>query len=283
MRARILQLNVKPETPGEHGLPKHAVPRLRVGPEGATGDFNTFRSRKLGGDPDQALLLVTLSTLQQLNQEGWPVRPGDLGENLTLDGIADTALRPGTRLRADSLYLQVTKACDPCDELYELPYVGRERGPEFLRTMTGRRGWYARVLSGGEMASRPTGALVADRSGASTAFALWNLQERGVLFIGPTVEVYEGMIVGDNAREADMDVNITKEKKQTNMRASSADEAIRLIPHRELSLEQAIEYIADDEYVEVTPKSLRLRKKVLDAKKRPRRWQQIRASTETPA
>ena len=106
---------------------------------------------------------------------------------------------------------------------------------------------------GGEMATRQTGALVADRAGVSTAFALWNLQERGELFIGPGVEVYEGMIVGDNAREADMDVNITKEKKQTNMRASSADEAIRLIPHRELSLEQAIEYIADDEYVEVTP------------------------------
>ena len=133
---------------------------------------------------------------------------------------------------------------------------------------------------GGEMASRQTGALVADRPGVSTAFALWNVQERGVLFIGPGVEVYEGMIVGDNSREADMDVNITKEKKQTNMRASSADEAIRLIPHRDLSLEQAIEWIADDEYVEVTPKSLRLRKKVLDAKKRPRRWQQIRASLE---
>ena len=133
---------------------------------------------------------------------------------------------------------------------------------------------------GGEMASRPTGALVADRSGVSTAFALWNVQERGELFIGPGIEVYEGMIVGDNSREADMDVNITKEKKQTNMRASSADEAIRLIPHRDLSLEQAIEWIADDEYVEITPKSLRLRKKVLDAKKRPRRWQQIRAGAE---
>jgi GTP-binding protein len=135
----------------------------------------------------------------------------------------------------------------------------------------------------GEMASRPTGALVADRAGASTAFALWNLQERGELFIGPGTEVYEGMIVGDNSREADMDVNVTKEKKQTNMRASTADEAIRLIPHRELSLEQAIEYIAEDEFVEVTPKSLRLRKKVLDAKKRPKRWQLIRASAETTA
>jgi GTP-binding protein len=134
---------------------------------------------------------------------------------------------------------------------------------------------------GGEMASRPTGALVADRPGVTTAFALWNLQERGELFVGPGTPVYEGMIVGDNAREADMDVNVTKEKKQTNMRASSADEAIRLIPHRELSLEQAIEYISDDEYAEITPKSLRLRKKVLDVKKRPRRWQQIRAGTET--
>jgi GTP-binding protein len=135
---------------------------------------------------------------------------------------------------------------------------------------------------GGEMASRATGALVADRAGMTTAYALWNLQERGVLFVGPGAEVYEGMIVGDNSREADMDVNVTKEKKQTNMRASTADEAIRLIPHRELSLEQAIEYIAEDEYVEVTPKSLRLRKKVLDARKRPRRWQQIRAGAETP-
>ena len=132
----------------------------------------------------------------------------------------------------------------------------------------------------GEMALRPTGALVADRSGPSTAFALWNIQERGELFIGPAVEVYEGMVIGENSREQDMEVNATKEKKQTNMRSSSADEAIRLIPHRELSLEQAIEFIADDEFVEITPKSIRLRKKVLQANKRPRRWQEIRASQE---
>jgi GTP-binding protein len=135
----------------------------------------------------------------------------------------------------------------------------------------------------GELASRSTGALVADRAGETTAFALWNLQERGELFVGPGTEVYEGMIVGENAREADMDVNVTKEKKQTNMRASSADEAIRLVPHRVLTLETAIEFIADDEYVEVTPKSLRLRKKVLDTKRRPRRWQQIRASADATA
>src|ERR1700726_2338196 len=133
----------------------------------------------------------------------------------------------------------------------------------------------------GEMALRPTGALVADRAGVSTAFALWNIQERGELFIGPAIQVYEGMILGENSREQDMDVNVTKEKKQTNMRSSSADEAIRLIPHRELSLEQAIEFIADDEFVEITPKSIRLRKKVLQANRRPRRWQEIRASQET--
>jgi GTP-binding protein len=138
-------------------------------------------------------------------------------------------------------------------------------------------GW---VDYGGDMALRPTGALVADRPGASTAFALWGLQERGELFIGPGVEVYEGMVVGENSREQDMDVNVTREKKLTNMRSSTADEAIRLIPHRQMSLEQAIEFIADDEYVEITPKSIRLRKKVLPANKRPRRWQEIRASQE---
>jgi len=141
-------------------------------------------------------------------------------------------------------------------------------------------GW---IQYGGDMALRPTGALVADRAGVSTAFALWGLQERGELFLGPGIEVYEGMIVGENSREQDMDVNVTKEKKLTNMRSSTADEAIRLIPHRELSLEQAIEFIADDEYVEITPKSIRLRKKVLPQSKRPRRWQEIRASQQEAA
>jgi len=133
----------------------------------------------------------------------------------------------------------------------------------------------------GDMAMRPTGALVADRGGVSTAYAIWGLQERGELFAGPGVDVYEGMIVGENSRESDMDVNITREKKLTNMRSSTADEAIRLIPPREMTLEKAIEFIADDEFVEVTPKSIRLRKKTLDAKKRPKRWQEIRASMES--
>jgi len=150
------------------------------------------------------------------------------------------------------------------------------RGTSLIHSML--EGWteYA-----GDMASRLTGALVSDRAGISTAYAVWGIQERGEMFVGPSLEVYEGMIVGENAREDDMNVNITKEKKQTNMRSSSADEAIRLIPPRELTLEKAIEFISDDEFVEVTPKSIRLRKKVLDAKKRPKRWQEIRASVES--
>ena len=120
----------------------------------------------------------------------------------------------------------------------------------------------------GEIPHRLTGALVADRPGVSTAYALWGLQERGELFVGPGVELYEGMIIGENAKDTDLDVNAVREKKLTNMRASTADEAIRLVPFRQLNLEQAIEFIADDEFVEVTPKSLRLRKKILQANKR---------------
>ncbi|MEP6534051.1 MAG: translational GTPase TypA [Bryobacteraceae bacterium] len=120
----------------------------------------------------------------------------------------------------------------------------------------------------GDIETRPTGSLVSDRAGKATGFAMFNLQERGELFIMPGTEVYEGMIVGENARTSDLDVNIVKEKKLTNMRASSADEAIRLVPPRLLNLEQAIEFIRDDEMVEVTPKSIRLRKKILKENQR---------------
>ena len=123
----------------------------------------------------------------------------------------------------------------------------------------------------GDISSRLTGALVADRAGRTTSFALYNLQERGELFVEPATEVYEGMLIGQSARWDDMDVNAVKEKKQTNMRASVADEAIRLVPIHPLNLEEAIEFIADDEYVEVTPESIRLRKKILQANQRPRK------------
>ncbi|HEX6641740.1 MAG TPA: translational GTPase TypA [Thermoanaerobaculia bacterium] len=123
----------------------------------------------------------------------------------------------------------------------------------------------------GAIPSRATGALVADRAGPATAYAIWNLQERGEIFVEAATEVYEGMVIGENSRANDMDVNVTKEKKQTNMRASTADEAVRLIPPRRLGLEQAIEFINDDELVEVTPKNIRLRKRVLAGNLRPKK------------
>ena len=120
----------------------------------------------------------------------------------------------------------------------------------------------------GPISGRPTGVLVADRAGKATSYAIYNLQERGEIFIEPGTQVYEGMIIGENARPADMDVNVTKEKKLTNMRASTAEEGIRLVPPRILNLEQAIEFINDDELVEITPSTIRLRKRGLAAGQR---------------
>jgi GTP-binding protein len=124
---------------------------------------------------------------------------------------------------------------------------------------------------GGPIPERINGALVADRTGRATAYAIFHLQSRGIFFIGEGEQVYEGMIVGENSRPVDIDVNITKEKKLTNIRAAGADEALRLVPPRILSLEAALEFINEDELVEITPSSVRLRKKVLDANRRPRR------------
>jgi GTP-binding protein len=120
----------------------------------------------------------------------------------------------------------------------------------------------------GPLSKRQTGALVADRQGISTTYALFHLQPRGVLFIRENTPVFEGMIVGENSRENDLDVNVTKEKKLTNMRAANADDALQLIPPRIMGLEQAIEFIKEDELIEVTPKSIRMRKKILEANKR---------------
>jgi len=120
----------------------------------------------------------------------------------------------------------------------------------------------------GELRTRPTGSLVADRRGPVTAYALFGLQERGTMFVGPGTEVYEGMIVGENSRQDDLDVNPTKEKKLTNMRSSTGEELVRLIPHRQLSLEQALEFCREDECVEITPATVRLRKVELKAEAR---------------
>jgi GTP-binding protein len=145
-------------------------------------------------------------------------------------------------------------------------FLTETKGTGLLNTMFLRWGEWQ-----GAMRGRATGSLVADRTGETTTYALFNLQERGTLFVRPGTRVYEGMIVGENARAVDLDVNAIKEKKLTNMRASTADEAMRLVPPKELSLEQALEFIADDELVEVTPESIRLRKRVLAANQRPKR------------
>jgi GTP-binding protein len=120
----------------------------------------------------------------------------------------------------------------------------------------------------GEIPMRSTGSLVADRAGRVTAYAIYNLQERGEMFVTPGTEAYEGMIVGENARPQDINVNIVREKRLSNMRASGADEAIRLVPPRILNLEQAMEFIREDELVEVTPSAIRVRKKILPASQR---------------
>ena len=145
-------------------------------------------------------------------------------------------------------------------------FLTETKGTGLLNTMFLRWGDWQGALRG-----RATGSLVADRTGETTTYALFNLQERGTLFIRPGIKVYEGMIIGENARAVDLDVNAIKEKKLTNMRAASADEAMRLVPPKELSLEQAIEFIGDDELVEVTPQNIRLRKRVLKSNERPKK------------
>lgn len=149
--AHLLRLSVKPFTPGEFGLPKQAVERLDISFQGAAGDFNNYRTRSLKGDPDQAIMLLTDDVIQQLRAEGWPVAPGDFGENLTLGDLAEDELGVGTQLTVGEVVLEISKPCDPCTELGILPYVGKERTPQFIKTTRGRRGWYARVLHQGSI------------------------------------------------------------------------------------------------------------------------------------
>jgi GTP-binding protein len=149
---------------------------------------------------------------------------------------------------------------------FHTQFMTETRGTGILhRVFEGYEPWH------GELRTRPTGSLVVDRRGQTAIYALLNLQERGMLIVGPGIDVYEGMIVGENARPEDMDVNPTKERKQTNIRSSTAEETQRLIPHRQLSLEQALELIREDECVEVTPRNIRLRKTILHAAERARR------------
>jgi MOSC domain-containing protein YiiM len=148
---RVHQISRKPETGDEHGLPKLPTPVARVTPAGLEGDFNRWRHEVKNDDNDMALLILPQETLEELNEEGWPVRAGDLGENITTEGIAYDSFAPGRRFRVGESVIEISKPCTPCDNLYLLPYVGEARGPTFVQAMLGRRGWYARVLLEGRV------------------------------------------------------------------------------------------------------------------------------------
>jgi MOSC domain-containing protein YiiM len=149
VRGRVVRVSRKPETPGQRGLPKVAVPSARITFAGLEGDFNVYRHEVSSDDPNMAILVVPIEMIEVLQREGWPVRPGDLGENLTTGGIPYEDFRPGRRYAVGGALLEVSKPCPPCDNLYLLPYVSAAKGPEFLKVMLDRRGWYARVLREG--------------------------------------------------------------------------------------------------------------------------------------
>ncbi|MCI4351295.1 MAG: MOSC domain-containing protein [Thermoplasmata archaeon] len=149
MVATIRRVGVKGEIAQERGLPKPSVPQALVTVRGLDGDYNRYRQEELHGDPDSAVLLIAEETLRELQQEGWPVAPGDLGENFTLGGLDPSLFTPGLRLGMGAAEVQVSRRCDPCRNLFALPYIGDARGPEFLRATLVRRGWYARVLREG--------------------------------------------------------------------------------------------------------------------------------------
>lgn len=149
MAGKIFQINAKPRVYRERGLPKLSIESTIVLYEGLYGDFNRYRHEKKNDDKDKALLIMPLETINQLNEEGWPVKPGDLGENITSLGIPYSNFVPGNRYKVGGAEIQISEPCKPCVNLYLLPYVGNEKGPRFLKTLKDRRGWYAKVLQKG--------------------------------------------------------------------------------------------------------------------------------------
>jgi MOSC domain-containing protein YiiM len=157
MNGRVVQINRKPETPGQHGLPKLPVSSIHVTRHGLEGDFNRFRHDAKADDPSRAVLLLPLETIQQLNAEGWPVKPGDMGENITTEGIPYDDFVVGDQYRLGEVIIQITEPCTACRYLESLPYVQEAKGVEFITTLTrteggalvNRRGWYASVVEEG--------------------------------------------------------------------------------------------------------------------------------------
>ncbi len=159
----LVRIGAKPKVPGERGLPKPERLEARLTRSGVEGDYNVYRETVKQGSPEMAILLMPQETLAQLNREGWPVRPGDLGENLTTSGLPYEAFAPPCHLTVGPVEMEVTKPCAPCDNLYQLPYIGPSRGPEFVRTLLKRRGWYARVVRDGTVRRGDPMTLVAGR------------------------------------------------------------------------------------------------------------------------
>lgn len=145
----VYRLGAKAKVAGEHGLPKPELAEAEFTAGGVAGDYNLYRQTQKHGDPEMAILLMPLETLTELNREGWAVRPGDLGENVTTSGIPYADLAPPRRVRLGKAVVRVAKPCEPCDNLFLLPYVGPARGPAFLKAMLGRRGWFAAVETPG--------------------------------------------------------------------------------------------------------------------------------------
>ena len=156
MGGRIYQINVKPAIPGQRGLPKSPVESVEVTRAGLVGDFSVSRQSKRQGDPDSAVLLMPLEMISQLNSEGWPIKPGDLGENFTTTGLRYDQFSPGKAFWLGDATVVVSRACNPCKNLFLLPYVGEANGPRILETTLGRRGWYANVSVEGRVSRGDT-------------------------------------------------------------------------------------------------------------------------------
>ncbi len=146
---KIIQINTKAKIENEVGLPKHSIKTAVVSESGLNGDYNNYRQDHLNNTKDQALLIMPIEMIRKLNDEGWPIKPGDIGENLTTQGIPYNDFQPNAIFRAGGIEFQITYACTPCKNLEYLPYVGKEKGKDFLRTMIDRRGWYAKVVKVG--------------------------------------------------------------------------------------------------------------------------------------
>ena len=153
MSSTILQINVKPNTPGEVGLPKVAIDSADISYLGVEGDYNRFRFNKKNNDPEMAIMLISMDILKDLNNEGWPVKPGDLGENLTLQNIEYDKINPGQRYKVGEAEIEISIICDPCSNLSALPYVGKDKISTFIKTLMKRRGGYARVIKEGHISS----------------------------------------------------------------------------------------------------------------------------------